>query len=62
MRYLETFYKHLAADNEKAILDMDIPHSSLFYIRAAIADKTGQMLSFKRIRELLKEEYNVEIN
>ena len=38
---LETFYNALASSNNKALHDVHIPMSDVFYVRAAIEANTG---------------------
>ena len=54
---LEEFYKHVLDGN---IEDLHIPHSSVFYVRAAIESDTGIRYSLKHVETAMKAEGMLE--
>lgn len=56
--YLEYFYNFLALEKTP---DMDVlPHSDLFYIRAALEDKfPDRLFTIEEVRGLVDQEFNI---
>ena len=55
-QYLERFYEALANNNERAILNLQIPPSDVFYVREAIHQRTGVRYSLKHVQKIMEEE------
>jgi hypothetical protein len=53
---LEEFYKALADQDEGRLRRVHIPHSSVFYVREAILQKTGVKYTLEHIERAMYEE------
>lgn len=54
--YLFLFYDALANRDEDALKRLNIPHSSVFYVRAAIERDTGVRYTLAHVKEAMKAE------
>tara|TARA_R100000988_G_C3926250_1_gene129198 strand:+ start:253 stop:465 length:213 start_codon:yes stop_codon:yes gene_type:complete len=50
---LEAFYH---AINTNTLHKLHIPHSSVFYVRAAIEARTGERFTLEHVERIMKEE------
>jgi hypothetical protein len=53
---LEEFYKALADQDEGRLRRVHIPHSSVFYVREAIYQKTGVRYTLDHVERAMYEE------
>jgi hypothetical protein len=53
---LEEFYKALADQDEGRLRRVHIPHSSVFYVREAIYQKTGVRYTLNHVERAMYEE------
>ena len=53
---LEEFYKALADQDEGRLRRVHIPHSSVFYVREAIYQKTGVKYTLNHVERAMYEE------
>jgi hypothetical protein len=53
---LEEFYRALAAEDEGRLRRVHIPHSSVFYVREAIYQRTGIKYTLHEIERAMYEE------
>jgi hypothetical protein len=53
---LEEFYKALADQDEGRLRRVHIPHSSVFYVREAIHQKTGVKYTLNHVERAMYEE------
>jgi len=53
---LEEFYKALANEDEGRLRRVHIPHSSVFYVREAILQKTGVKYTLQHVEKAMYEE------
>ena len=53
---LEEFYKALADQDEGRLRRVHIPHSSVFYVREAILQKTGVKYTLEHVERAMYEE------
>ena len=54
--YLVAYYSALANGDSDALRNLDIPHSTVFYVREALHQRTGIRYSLKRVEAALKAE------
>jgi transposase len=54
--YLFMFYDALANRDEESLKRLDIPHSSVFYVRAAIEADTGVKYTLDHVRKAMRAE------
>lgn len=54
--FLEQFYEALASDDENRIKKLNIPHSSVFYARAAYEAATGNKCSLRQMETAMRLE------
>lgn len=54
-QYLDRFYYYLANDDEESVKGMGIPMSDVFYIRAALREKTGLEFSLEHIERSIRD-------
>lgn len=56
--YLNRFYLLLASDDESGLKSLKIPHSDVFFVRAALNAKFPELAPFsvEDVEQLLKEE------
>lgn len=54
--YLHAYYTALAYEDEEALRNLDIPHSTVFFVRRAIFERTGEWYSLKRVEAAMKAE------
>ena len=57
---LETFYNALASSNNKALHDVHIPMSDVFYVRAAIEANTGVKYTLDHVERAMYLEGHLE--
>jgi len=53
---LEEFYKALANEDEGRLRRVHIPHSSVFYVREAILQRTGVEYTLQHVERAMYEE------
>jgi len=53
---LEEFYKALANEDEGRLRRVHIPHSSVFYVREAILQRTGVKYTLQHVEKAMYEE------
>jgi hypothetical protein len=53
---LEEFYKALANEDEGRLRRVHIPHSSVFYVREAIYQRTGVKYTLQHVERAMYEE------
>lgn len=53
---LEEFYKALADEDEGRLRRVHIPHSSVFYVREAIYQRTGVKYTLNHVERAMYEE------
>ena len=53
---LEEFYKALANEDEGRLRRVHIPHSSVFYVREAILQRTGIKYTLQHVERAMYEE------
>lgn len=53
---LEEFYRALANEDEARLRRVHIPHSSVFYVREAIFNRTGIKYSLQHVERAMYEE------
>lgn len=53
---LEEFYKALADEDEGRLRRVHIPHSSVFYVREAIHQRTGVKYTLQHVERAMYEE------
>jgi hypothetical protein len=59
---LETFYNALASSNNKALHDVHIPMSDVFYVRAAIEADTGVRYTLDHVERAMYLEGHLSRN
>ena len=59
---LETFYGALASNNNRALLNVHIPMSDVFYVRAAIESDTGVRYKLDHVERAMYLEGNLGRN
>lgn len=58
-RYLYNFYSGLSSSSNS--FNRSIPHSDLFYVRAALESRfPGRLFTIEEIKQLIKEVYDVD--
>ena len=50
---LEEFYKHVL---DGTVRNLHIPHSDVYYVRAAVEARSGQKFSLAHVERIMKEE------
>jgi len=50
---LEEFYKALASEDEGRLRRVHIPHSSVFYVREAIFQRTGEWYTLAHVEQAM---------
>lgn len=53
---LEEFYRALASEDEGKLRRVHIPHSSVFYVREAIFQRTGEWYTLHHVESAMYEE------
>lgn len=53
---IEEFYKALASEDENRLRRVHIPHSDVFYVRAAIEADTGIRYTLEHVEWAMKQE------
>ena len=53
---LEEFYKALASEDEGRLRRVHIPHSSVFFVREAIHQRTGVKYTLQHVERAMYEE------
>ena len=53
---LEEFYKALASEDEGRLRRVHIPHSSVFYVREALYQRTGIKYTLQEVERAMYEE------
>jgi len=54
--FLHAYYTALANEDEEALRNLDIPHSTVFYVREAIYSRTGIRYSLRQVEAAMRAE------